>query len=308
MNSERAKVLHEICGRPMLSYVVNACRLAGVNKIVVVVGYGKDDVVRSLGDDPGVEWVEQAEQKGTGHAVQCCAEALKGFSGSVLVIAGDMPLVRRVTLAGLIQSREKSGDSVTLATTHLDDPTGYGRIVRDGQGRLEAIVEHRDCTELQQQIREVNPSYYCFDSARLFEALNEVQVSPDTGEYYVTDVVQVLRKAGHGVSATITVPAEDARGINSRLDLAMVGRVMEDRIQLSLISEGVTIVDPDNTWIEADVTGGCDSVIYPFSFVSVGATLGERCRIGPFAMIVPGEVVPDGAVVQPVLSRGAGAS
>ena len=120
------------------------------------------------------------------------------------------------------------------------------------------------CTELQQQIREVNPSYYCFDSARLFEALNEVQVSPDTGEYYVTDVVQVLRKAGHGVSATITVPAEDARGINSRLDLAMVGRVMEDRIQLSLISEGVTIVDPDNTWIEADVTGGCDSVIYPF--------------------------------------------
>jgi bifunctional UDP-N-acetylglucosamine pyrophosphorylase/glucosamine-1-phosphate N-acetyltransferase len=308
MKTDLPKVLHEICGRPMLGYVINACRLAGVDNLAVVVGHGKDQVKERFENERDVTWVEQAEQRGTGHAVNCCRKALKGFSGSVLVVAGDMPLVRRVTLASLIQAREQSDDAVTLATTVLDDPTGYGRIIRDADGRLEAIVEHRDCTEEQRAIREVNPSYYCFAAKRLFEALKKVQSAPQTGEYYVTDAVRVLREAGHDVSATVTAAPEDAMGINSRLDLAVVGRAMQDRIQLALMNEGVTIVDPDNTWIEADAAIGLDTTVYPFSFIGAGASIGEGCRIGPFASVGSGETVPDGAVVLPVAINGAGVS
>ena len=308
MKSDLPKVLHEICGRPMLAYVINACRLAGVDNIAIVVGHGKDQVKEHFANERGVTWVKQAEQRGTGHAVNCCRKALKGFSGSVLVIAGDMPLVRRVTLASLFQSREQSGDAVALATTVLDEPAGYGRIIRDAEGRLEAIVEHRDCTEEQRAINEVNPSYYCFDSKRLFEALENVQSDPKTGEYYVTDAVKVLREGGHGVSATVTAAPEDAMGINSRLDLAVVGRAMQDRIQLALMNEGVTIVDPDNTWIEADAAIGRETKVYPFSFIGAGASIGEGCRIGPFASVGSGETVQDGAVVLPVAFDGAGVS
>ena len=308
MKSDLPKVLHEICGRPMLGYVINACRLAGVDKLVVVVGHGKDQVRELFENERDVTWVEQGEQRGTGHAVNCCRASFKKFSGSVLVVAGDMPLVRRVTLASLIQARQQSGDAVTLATTVLDDPTGYGRVIRDGEGRLEAIVEHRDCTEDQREIREVNPSYYCFEAKRLFEALENMPSDPQTGEYYVTDAIRVLREAGHGVSATVAAAAEDAMGINSRLDLALVGRVMQDRIQLALMNEGVTIADPDNTWIEADAAVGRDTTIYPFSFVGAGAIIGEGCRIGPFASVGRGETVPDGGVILPVAFDGAGVS
>ncbi len=308
MKSDLPKVLHEVCGRPMLSYVLSACRLAGVDKAVVVVGHGKEEVIERFDGEPDLLWVEQTPQKGTGHAVLCGQEALRGFTGSILVIAGDMPLVRRVTLANLIQTRERSGDAVTLATAVLDDPTGYGRIIRDGQGRLEAIVEHRDCTKAQRKIREVNPSYYCFDAGRLFDALKKVQANPQTGEYYVTDAIRVLKEAGEGVSATVSVAADDAVGINSRLDVAMVSRVMEDRIQLALMNDGITVVDPDNTWIEAEVSVGADTRIFPFSFIGAGATIGERCRIGPFASIGAGESVPDGAVVGPTAWSGAGIS
>ncbi len=297
MKSDLPKVLHEICGRPMLGYVLPVCRLACVDRLVVVVGHGKERVQACFSSDTDVTWVHQNAQKGTGHAVLCCREALKDFSGSVLVLAGDMPLVRRVSLAALLETRARTEDALTLATTMLDNPTGYGRIVRDAEGRLEAIVEHSDCSEEQRALREVNPSYYCFDAERLFKALDKIEADRNTGECYVTDTVAVLREAGHRVSATVSVPAEDAIGINSRLDLAAVNRIMQDRIQLAIMGEGVTIVDPDNTWIEAEVSVGGDTTIYPFSFVGAGAAIGEGCRIGPFASVAPGETVPDRTVV-----------
>jgi bifunctional UDP-N-acetylglucosamine pyrophosphorylase/glucosamine-1-phosphate N-acetyltransferase len=308
MKSDLPKVLHEICGRPMLAYVVSACRLAGVDRLIVVVGHGKERVIERFDADQDVAWIEQSEQKGTAHAVACCRETLQGFSGGVLVIAGDMPLVRRETLADLIETREQSGDALTLATTVLDDPTGYGRIIRDEDGRLEAIVEHRDCTVEQRAIREVNPSYYCFDADHLFAALDRITPGSGGGELYLTGTVEVLREEGHRVSAVVKVPAEDALGINSRLDLAKAGRAMQDRIQLSLMNDGVTIVDPDNTWIEADVSAGCDTTVYPFSFIGAGATIGEGCRIGPYAHVSAGEVVEDEAVVGPSAFSGVGAS
>lgn len=297
MKSDLPKVLHEICGRPMLSYVLSACRLAGTDRLVVVVGHGKAQVMERYHRDHDITWVEQREQRGTGHAVLCCREALRDFRGSVLVIAGDMPLVRRETLVDLLETREQTHDALTMATTVLEAPKGYGRIVRDAQGALEAIVEDRDCTEAQKALTEVNPSYYCFDSAELFEALEAVQHNPATGECFLTDTVAILRRRGRGVSAHVTAPAEDAMGINSRLDIARVSRAMQDRLQLALINEGVTIVDPDNTWIEAEATVGKDTVIQPFSFIGAGATIGEGCTVGPFAYVANGETISGGTPV-----------
>ena len=297
MKSDLPKVLHEVCGRPMLGYVISACRLAGVDRLVVVVGHGKDQVIDRFEAERDIRWVEQAEQNGTGHAVMCCRDELQGVDGSVLVIAGDMPLVRREVLSELLEGRQQSGDALSLATTVLDDPTGYGRIVRDGEGGVQAIVEHRDCIDRQREICEVNPSYYCFDGGSLFESLDQVEPAGAKGEYYLTDVVRVLYDSGRGVSATVRVPFEDAMGVNSRLDLARIGRLMQDRIQLDLMNEGVTIVDPDNTWIEADVVVGANTTVYPFSFIGRGATLGEGCRIGPFVHVAAGETLGEGAVV-----------
>ena len=304
MKSDLPKVLHEICGRPMLGYVISACRLAGVDRLVVVVGHGKEAVIERFEDQPDILWVAQSKQRGTGHAVQCCRDTLADFSGSVLVIAGDMPLIRRETLAGLLEVRERSGDAATMATTMLDHPSGYGRILRDEEGRLEAVVEEEDCTIEQHNIREVNPSYYCFLSEALFHALDQVQPADDSGEYYLTDAIRVLRTGGHRVSATMQIPAEEATGINSRVDLVSVNRMMQDRLQRLLLEEGVTIVDPDNTWIEADVAVGRETTIHPFTFIGAGATIGASCRIGPFAYISTGENITAGSVVGPMAGLG----
>jgi bifunctional UDP-N-acetylglucosamine pyrophosphorylase/glucosamine-1-phosphate N-acetyltransferase len=172
--------------------------------------------------------------------------------------------------------------------------------VRDSAGNLEAIVEHRDCDESQREIHEVNPSYYCFDTARMFEALEKLEPAASKDEYYLTDLVRILHEAGHGVSAKVRVLPEDAMGINSRIDLAAVGRVMQDRLQSALVEDGVTIIDPDNTWIEADVSIGRETVVLPFTFISRGATIGTGCRIGPFARVRTGQNVKDGMVVESV--------
>jgi len=300
MKSEWPKVLHEICGRPMLSFVLNACRLAGVDRLVVVVGHGKEKVKEAFCDEHDLAWVEQNEQLGTGHAVQCCEKELNGFTGSLLVIAGDMPLVRREALVGLIEAREATNDSLSMATTVLSDASGYGRIVRDAAGNIERIVEHRDCTEEQRKIHEVNPSYYCFDAEKAFSALRELKPAGPNGEFYLTGLVEVFRRKKESVSAPVKLPPEDAMGINSRFDLSVVGRAMQDRIQQALVEDGATIVDPDNTWVDADCTVGADTTIFPFTFIGAGAAIGSRCRIGPFAWVAPGVSVEDDAVVGPM--------
>ena len=304
MKSDLPKVLHEVCGRPMLGCVLSVCRLAGVDRMVIVVGHGREAVMSRFASESGIAWVEQREQKGTGHAVLCCRDALKDFSGNVLVIAGDMPLVRRRTLVGLIEMRERRGDAVSLATSFLDDPTGYGRIVRDAEGNLEAIVEHNECTPRQRAIEEVNPSYYCFEAERLFESLEQVEPKGAKGEYYLTEAVHLLRRANHGISGEVKVNPEEGLGVNSRFDLALVSRVMQDRIQRGLMDEGVTIVDPDNTWIESDVAIGRETIVYPFTMIQAGAIIGEGCRVGPLVRIGAGEVLKDGSSIEPSITNG----
>ncbi len=298
MKSDLPKVLQGICGRPMLSYALDACSEAGIDYVHVVVGHGQDLVREAFADHDGLTWVEQVEQRGTGHAVLCCRPSLDGFEGSVIVVAGDMPLVRRATLSALLESRAESEHAAVLGTSVFDDPTGYGRIVRDENGDLAAIVEERDCTPAQRKIREVNPSYYCFDGRRLFEALEQVRPDNVKGEYYLTDVVGLLRSVGAGVSAYAGVPPEEAMGINSRMDLATVARLMQDRIQLAIMEGGVTIVDPDNTWIEWGVSIGRDTVVYPFTYIGRQTVMGESCQIGPFAHIPRQERIEAGAEIR----------
>lgn len=285
MNSDVPKVLHAICGRPMLTYALDACRDAGVERLLVVVGHHQEKVRAAFSDRDSIAWIEQSEQRGTGHAVMCCRDALADFEGSVVVLAGDMPLVRRATVSALLESREESGHAAVLGTAILDEPAGYGRIVRDEAGQLASIVEDRDCTPEQREIREVNPSFYCFDARSLFDTLAKVRPNNAKGEYYVTDVVHLLREAGAGVSAYAGVLREEALGINSRMDLATVSRAMQDRIQLELLDGGVTIVDPDNTWVEAGCSIGRDTIILPFTYIGGDSVIGEGCRIGPLALV-----------------------
>jgi bifunctional UDP-N-acetylglucosamine pyrophosphorylase / glucosamine-1-phosphate N-acetyltransferase len=290
------KVLHEICGRPMLSYVIDACRAAGIDRIVCVVGYQKDAVIHAFEGEQGISWVEQKEQKGTGHAAMVCRDALADFEGNLLVIAGDMPLLRTETLQLLVQRHEKERSAVTLATAILDNPTSYGRIIRDEYGNLEGIVEEGDCTPEQRKITEINPSYYCFDKSLLFKALDQVRPDNVKGEYYITDALHILIQAGHRAVAVTAVPAEDAMGINSRQNLAEVGRILQDRIQRNLMNKGVTIVDPVNTWIDVRAEIGQDTVIYPFTYINGRVKIGCRCVIGPFAYLREGTVVKDDVV------------
>ncbi len=297
MKSDLPKVLHEVCGRPMLAYALEACRQAGVDRIVVVVGYGKEQVVEAFSDWADCTFVEQPQQLGTAHAVMCCRPALDGFGGQVLVIAGDMPLVRAETAKTLLAENARTGDALTLATTVLDDPTGYGRIVRDADGRLQAIVEHKDCTPEQLAIREVNPSYYCFDGRHMFDVLSRVGNDNAKGEYYITDAVRILAQDGRGAAAIEALPSADATGINSRADLALVSRLMQDRIQAELMAGGVTIVDPGSAWINSGTTIGPETVIYPFTFIDRDVQVGAGCRVGPLVCLPAGSRVEAGETV-----------
>ena len=297
MNTKTAKVLHEVCGRPMLEWVLDACRAAGVQKHIVVVGYGKEQIIERYKDAGDVEFVEQNEQKGTGHAVMCCREQLEGFTGQTLILCGDAPLIRTETLKVLIEKHEQEKSAVTLATAVMSDPSGYGRIIRDGYGNIQGILEHNDCDERQRAITEINPGYFCFQTPLLLEALDKITPNNVKNEYYLTDALHLLLEDGYKATAVTAVAAEDAMGVNNRQQLSLVGKIMQDRIQTQFMGAGVTIVDPPNTWIDARAEIGQDTVIEPFTCISGAVKIGENCRIGPFAYLYEGAVVPADAVV-----------
>ncbi|MBN1795267.1 MAG: NTP transferase domain-containing protein [Sedimentisphaerales bacterium] len=293
------KVLHEVCGRPMLAYVLDACRDAGVDRIYVIIGHGGEQVQQRFSGADDIVWVEQAEQLGTAHAVLCCKEQLADFDGQTLVLCGDGPLIRAKALQSLIEKYESGDYAAVLATAVLDEPAGYGRIIRDSNGNIEAIVEHNDCTGQQLKIKEVNPSYYLFDNKVLFEALAEVKCDNAKGEYYITDTVEIILSKGLKAAAVVAVEPEEAMGANDRRQLSIIGRIMQQRIQERLMAEGVTIVDPANTWIDSRAEIGADTIIEPFSYIQGKVKIGKACRIGPFAYLIDGTILKDGAVVDP---------
>jgi bifunctional UDP-N-acetylglucosamine pyrophosphorylase/glucosamine-1-phosphate N-acetyltransferase len=229
MKTDTPKVLHEVCGRPMLAYVLDACRGAGVGKIYVVVGFGAEQVKKRFEAADDIVWVQQDQQKGTAHAVLCCKEYLNGFDGETLVLCGDGPLIRAQTLRTIIEKHESENSAATLATAVLDDPNGYGRICRDAKGNIEAIVEHNDCTVEQLKIKEVNPSYYVFNNRILFEALAKVRPDNVKKEYYLTDAISIIIAAGHKVAAVAAMRPEEAMGANTKAQLDEINRIMRCR-------------------------------------------------------------------------------
>ncbi len=297
MNTRLAKVLHEVCGRPMLDYVLDACRSVGVKKMYVVVGYCADEVKSRFADARDVVWVTQSDQRGTGHAVMCCREHLQAFDGETLILCGDGPLIRGTTLKTVIDKHEAEHSACTLATAVLEDPSGYGRIVRDSYGNIQGIVEHSDCTPEQKAIKEVNPSYYLFDNKVLFEALEQIKPDNVKNEFYLTDALAVTIASGKKVVAVTAVRPDEAMGVNSRKQLSVASKIMQERIQQELMDQGVTIVDPDNTWIDARAKIGQDTVIEPFTYIHGAVNIGRSCRIGPFAYLRDGTVMKEDVVL-----------
>ncbi len=293
MKSDRAKVLHEVCGRPMISYVVDAARGAGAGTIVVVVGFAADQLYEALAGEPDVLFAEQKEQLGTGHAVKVCRPLLEGYEGPVMVLVGDEPLLRPEPLADLFDRQRRERADCLLGTAEVADPTGFGRILRDSAGRFLRIVEQRDCAPEERAIREINPSCYVFQLPALWDALDRIGTGNAQGEYYLTDAPEQLMRQGGKVRAQNVLAADDVLGVNTRQHLAQAEAIMQARIQDRWMTEGVSIIDPRNTHIDGRAVIGRDTVIRPFSVVSGDVTIGERCKIGPFAHLRAGTRLAD---------------
>lgn len=297
MKSSLPKPLHEICGRPMLHYVLRACYEAGCHRVLVVIGHGKDEVIAQFGDDKRITFIEQTEQLGTGHAAKMCESELKKHAGDVFILAGDGPLIRGQVLHTLLAAHREEKASASMATAVLDDPTGYGRVIRDEVGNFLDIVEQADCTPEQRELKEIFPSYYCVKSDDLLLALSKITNKNAKREYYLTDIYGILRREKKKVIAVQAVTAEDVLSVNTRQQQAEVDAVMQDRIQRQHREAGVSIATPSNVYIEDGATIGTDTILRPFSFVGRGATIGSFCTIGPFATVPRQAIVRDGTTI-----------
>jgi len=281
----------------MLEYVLRACYDAGCDRVVVVVGHGKDEVIAEFGNDNRIVWIEQTEQLGTGHAAKMCEDEIRKHGGDIFILAGDGPLIRGEVLRTLRNAHREEHAAASMATAILDDPTGYGRVVRDNKGEFVEIVEQLDATPEQREIREVFPSYYCVKSEDLLLALSKLKNENKKNEYYLTDIFGLLRKAGKKVVAVQAVSAEDVIGINNRHHLAEVDAIMQERIQRDLRENGVTVVDAHSTYVESGVLIGPDSCLYPFTFIGRDSSIGGDCTIGPFACLPRESIVPEGSTI-----------
>ena len=231
MGGDLPKVVHEVAGKPMVYWVVKACKEAGAKRCILVVGYKAELVREALAGEEGVEFVEQTEQLGTAHAVQMAEPVFEGKPiGDVFVLAGDGPLIRAQTLSRLVEVHRRTNAAATLATSIIDDPTGYGRIVRDSDSQFDAIVEQKDATEAQRAIQEVNPSYYCFDGQKMFKTIDQIGANNAQGEYYITDAPGLLKTSGQTVTIVDAVPPEDVLSINNPDQLATVDLILRDRL------------------------------------------------------------------------------
>ena len=350
MRSARPKPIHMLCGRPLVRYVLDAVAGCRARRAVVVVGFGADVVIKTLQDDPGptpLEFVEQRVQRGTGDAVavgltglpEDDLDALDADDGDVLVLPGDTPLIRPETLAALVREHRLSGAACTLLTARLLDPAGYGRVVRDSDGRVRRIVEQRDAADDELAIDEVNTSIYVFRRSLLAPALRRITPDNAQGELYVTDVVQVLVEAGHPVVSLVAGDMDETHGVNDRAQLARAEAELRRRTNERWMREGVSIVDPSAIYIDATVVLAPDVVLFPGTVLQ-GATVvgagteigpatrlsdtrvGERCKVnetvatraeigddavvGPFAVLEPGARVASGTRTGPFYTGSGG--
>ena len=287
MKSGTPKVLHKVCGIEMVQRVLNAC--PAQCQPIVVVGHGKEQVASFVEKQAAV--VEQAEQRGTGHAVQMAMPYLKEYDGKTLVLAGDMPLLTRETLQTLIEKTPKGG--AALLTSLAEDPTGYGRVLRDGCGRVARIVEHKDATEEQRQVKEINASVYCFDNRALLEGLAQLTCDNAQQEYYLTDCIEFLVQAHRPVEAVAASQAE-CMGVNDRVQLMQAEQYLQAKIKETHMRNGVTILNPQQVYIEEQVEIGCDTILYP------GVVLKGRTKIGAGCVLMGSSRIEDSVVADGV--------
>lgn len=283
MKSKLYKVLHPILGKPMLQYVLDALKQISVNRLVTVVGHGAEKVAETVGEQSKL--VLQAEQLGTGHAVMQAEQLLKDEEGTTIVVCGDTPLITKETLENVFNYHESTNSKATILTTHINKPTGYGRIIRNDFGEVERIVEEKDATEEERKVTEINTGTYCFDNKLLFAALKQVTNDNAQNEYYLTDVIEILKAQGEKISAYVTEDADETIGINDRVALAEAEKIMRKRINEKHLLNGVTIMDPNSTYIGPDVEIEQDAVIYPGSVISGNSYIGADAIIGPHSEI-----------------------
>ncbi len=285
MRSRKAKVMHRAGGKALSEHVVDlALSLTTPESIYVVVGH-QADAVQALLASRGVRFVRQTEQKGTGHAVLSCEPAVASKSGRVMVLYGDTPLLRLSTLRKLLDLHQESGAAATAITTVLENPTGYGRIVRDAKGAIQAVVEEKAATDQIRKIREINAGIYCFEAPLLWKHLHDIQPNNPAREYYLTDMVEILNGAGHRVLPFAIEDSSELLGINTRRELAEADRVLRDRKVKELMDGGVTIEKPETVSIDADVRIGPDTVVEPFARILGKTVIGSDCLVGSCAII-----------------------
>lgn len=288
MASALPKVLHTICGRPMIAYVLDTLSSLGMASPIVVVGHGAEQVQAALGE--GVRFAVQAEQLGTGHAVMQAMPYLEGHAGTVLIIYGDVPFLRPETIETLLAHHRTQRATATLLTDLRDDPTGYGRVVRDANGNVRRVVEEPDASDQEREIREVNAGMYAIEAGALRDALRALRPANAQGEYYLTDAIGVLLDRGHTVAAVVVSASQEATGINSRADLARAEAAMRAMLLDDLMRSGVTVTDPQATYVHAGVRVGRDTVLHPGTSLEGRTVVGEACTLGPHARLVDSQI------------------
>ncbi len=279
MKSKLYKVLHPVCGKPMVQHIVDQISKLNIDKVVTIIGHGAEKVKSQLGNQ--CEYVLQEQQLGTAHAVIQTKEMLAGKEGTTIVVCGDTPLIKAETMEALFKQHEEAQAKATVLTANATDSTGYGRIIRDEQGFVNRIVEHKDATEEERLVTEINTGTYCFDNVALFAALEQVSNDNVQGEYYLPDVIEILKKQGETVTAYQTVAFEETLGVNDRIALAEAERILRKRLNEIHMRNGVTLIDPLTTYIGSDVEIGQDTVIYPGTIITGQTVIGSECVIGP---------------------------
>lgn len=294
MKSDIPKVLHEILGKPIICHIIDSLKEAGIGDIITVTGHGSELLKKVVG---GTKIVRQPKLLGSGDAVTAAKKLLKNYSGDILVICGDTPLIQPQTIRDIIAHHKSSGASLTLLTAKLKDPTGYGRILRQDNEKILKIIEEEKASLYEEVINEVNVGTYCFKSADLFKALLNVKTDNKKKEYFITDTVEILNKNSRLVESVLMKDESEMIGVNTRSDLAEATRIMKDKMLKKIMSEGVTIEDPSSTTIYPGTNIGRDTVIKPNTVIESDCEIGSSCVIGPFARIRTNVFIDDKAEV-----------
>jgi bifunctional UDP-N-acetylglucosamine pyrophosphorylase / glucosamine-1-phosphate N-acetyltransferase len=298
MKSEILKVAHHVAGKPIVSYVVDAVLKLGVDEVFMVVGH-QAEIIKNTVKHKKIKYVFQEEQLGTGHAVKQVETSFNlKKEDSVIILAGDCPLIEVETLNNLVATHKESNAVGTILTATMRDPANYGRILRGKMGTVTGIKEAKDCSSEELKVDEINTGVYVFEAEYLFDALNQVKTNNVQQEYYLTDVIRILKDSGEAVSASLIDDEDQVIGINTRLDQARINKIIYQKNNKHLMEDGVTIIDPDSTFIDSTVKIGQDTIICPFAVIKGETKIGKHCHIGPYSFL-NNDIIKDNEEIAP---------